>query len=72
MRKVQKITLKETIGYEYTTNDLVRFESENKAGLIRITDMGTNKIVLDITEETSLMLSEFFRYVNKELKESQS
>jgi hypothetical protein len=72
MRKVNKITVKETIGFEFTTNDLVSFESNSKKGIITITgdNFKHNKIVLDITEQSALMLSEFFRYVLKELKES--
>lgn len=59
------------MGYEYTTNDLVTFESENESGLIRISG-DKEVILLDITEESSFMLMEFFRYVNTELKENKN
>ena len=67
MRKIQKITEKTTVGYQYTTNDLVSFSSSNKKGLVSVCS-GSHVILLDITEESSFMLMEFFRYVNTELK----
>lgn len=69
MRKVKRITSKEVLGYEFTTNDFVRFESDSKKSLLSVEDMSGASIVFDITLETSLMLSEFFRYIYTDLKE---
>ena len=68
MRKVNKLVLKKTVGFEFTTNEFVRFESNSEKGLIYIEDMGGQMILLDITEETTLMLKELFRYVHEDFK----
>jgi hypothetical protein len=68
MRNVKKITTKKTVGYTYTTTDLVTFESNNEKGLVYISNIGGPEIITDLTEESTFMLMEFFRYLHSDLK----
>lgn len=72
MRKVQKLTEKTTVGFSYTTNDLVNFRSDSKKGIITIDNLNKDHgcLIFDLTEDTSFMLMELFRHINKELKDS--
>lgn len=57
------------IGYSYTTTDLVAFDYTIENGLLVIDDLKT-EIAIDMTEESSKMLMELFRYIHTYIKET--
>jgi hypothetical protein len=66
--EIQKLVEKKLLGYRFTTNDLITFETDATRGLL-IIDAVDNSLTIDLTPHTIEQLSEFIRYIKSDLDE---